>query len=253
MNPFSIITKPLGCLISLLGSLVVLGLMVLLLCWFGVGLVLKPLTERHWEGVLAVEASVESAVVQPFRAGLVFSDVEVMNPSPFPSEPMLEVDLVSLDTDWATVFEKRAAGEPLRFGSAEVVIGRVSLLSLNGRSNLEILRDQWGALLGLPDAPNQLHLFGVPIVVDRLTLRVQSVEEGVAQGGRVQTERFALNYVREFSAVSDWRPVMEGLAMDLRVLGRVRLAEALYPAASIGAGSKTEEALRGILEGILGR
>lgn len=264
MNVFSLITKPFGCLMSLIGSVVVLALLLLVAGWFGVGLAMDPMVERHWNEMAPGETSVDSVRFQPFRCALVFEGLSVINPDPFPKEPMLTVDRAEFETNWAVLMEERTAGEALPIESAEIVVSRISLLTMNDRTNLEGLPEAWGALFGAAltgdeTAPesvareeaggSHLHAFDQPLKIERLTVRIISVEVGTAQGGRLQMERFPLNYVREFSDVTSWRPVVEMVAADLRTLGRRRVANAIDPEVDL-LEEGPEGLLRRGLEGV---
>ncbi|MGF1452979.1 MAG: hypothetical protein ACFB21_13010 [Opitutales bacterium] len=229
MNPFAIITKPLGCVLSLVGAVAVLALLVVFAGWFGVGLVADGIVEEHFSEHAPGQTEVEGVRFKPFKCELEVDNLRVMNPDPFPEEPMLRIDRAAFDTTWQELFAERAEGDVIEIENAEIAIERISLLTLGDRANLDGLSEAWGSLFGEVDGEPQLTAYGHPLQLNSLTIRIEAVEIGTAQGGKIASERFSQPYVRTFSEVTSWRPVLETIADDLRDMGRRNIANAIDP------------------------
>lgn len=245
MNPFKLITKPIGWLFNLVGGLLVLAIILLLLGWFAAGYALEPMLTKHLEGEHGITVEASALRLNLVSMGAVAEQLRLRNPEPFPAESLLEIEKLTIEHGWK---ELPGEDEPVSLAKVELHISRLSMLSNSaGDINLQDLVSALPQWLSNGQEDGLLRYAQRPLSIESLVLRIDSIEEGTAQGGRVEASRFSVDYRREFSDVTHWPEVLSLVATDFRQLGRQRLAQVLDGQSSSETHS-VQDILRDVLE-----
>lgn len=124
MNPIKLITKPIGCLVSLLsGLLLLLVIGVALLYWAATAWspgVLATWMEQH----SGFGARIDDASLELLDQQIAFEDIVVTNPDSFPEEDFLRIRRLAFKLPYARAFggDFRATAAELEIDSLTIVI-----------------------------------------------------------------------------------------------------------------------------------
>lgn len=243
--PFTLVTKPIGLLISLISGILSLLLMLVLAAWLAAEFYVGPKLADHATQAGGLEVSIDGCRPLFLEAGLAMEDVRLMNPSGFPPEPMVLIRRLELGGEWQSVWD----GESVQFERGLLHLSRISRLTGSGGANLVSLRDAFAPLLSGGAEGERLVAYGKPVSIGLLTVRIDAIEDGSLSNDSVRSQRKVINYEREFSDVVEWKSVLRLVCDDLRSAGHGSVAGELDPV--FGEAGRAADAVDTVL-GVFG-
>jgi len=213
VNPIKFITKPIGCLCSLLGALILIIVAAAVIGLWSFNYLAPSSIEKAIELRGGFPARIDAAGYDVFDSSFHLEDIVIENPPNFPERDFLHIRALTLD----------AAPQQL-IGSSEKSIERLTLnierfnwvLTEGGTSNIGLFARSVGSLAAPPD-PTSLNSPEPPkgFVVGTWVIKIGTIE--ISDYGRSPTrrEKFIVNYERAFPGVSDPEEVIKVVASDL--------------------------------------
>lgn len=134
-----LITKPIGCLFSLIWSLLVLAFIGVLLLWGGVAWIGPKWLAGHIEELTGFPTTVDAVRIGIWQAGVEVEDIRIMNPPDYPEGVFLHIREIHLSSPWSEFIKGEKAWERLT-----VTVDQIAYVTVPRKGgNLERFLDRW--------------------------------------------------------------------------------------------------------------
>ncbi len=227
-----LITKPIGCLFSLLWSLLVLGLLLIALVWGGIAWVGPKWLANHIEKRTGFPTTVDAVRVGIWKAGLEIEDVRIMNPSGYPDAVFLHIREARLSSPWSQIGKEQEVWELL-----SVSLDQISYVAIPRQGgNLERFLNQWekgGWPWWFPWKPD-----GRWSGYRNLSVNLRSVVYEDHEQQPPLMRKLRVNYSRELEAGPDTDAAWIAVWQDWKAAGLDFVADPLIKAASTEQASR---------------
>lgn len=213
MNPFSIITKPIGCLCSAIGSIILGILLLAMLLLWGFNRVAPTGIEELIETRGGFPTQVDAAGWRLWNSILEIEDIIIENPPNFPERDFIHIRAFEMEASpriWLQDEDRRIQNITLDITRFNWVLseGGSSNLGLFARSLEKSLAEQRSTTDRAETASSRAR-------VETWTIRLGTVEINDYSRGIVRREKFVLDYERTFSDGETLSEVIDAVAADM--------------------------------------
>lgn len=224
MNPFKIITKPIGCLSSLIGGII---LFVILLVILGIALfnqLFPGIAEEYIEIRGGFPVRVDTANWDLFGSAFHIEDVVVENPPNFPEKDFLHIRSLIVEAGPKEILHAVNKGAT-NIQRLELDIERFNwVLTDGGSTNLGLFAkaveeeaEVRAETQNQPKAESGANETSGGVNIQTWVIKIGTIEVSDYSRGPVKREKIVLNYEREFNGSPDAKTVIEAVAKDMTI------------------------------------
>ncbi|WOO41457.1 hypothetical protein [Rubellicoccus peritrichatus] len=225
MNPFKLITKPFGCLCSLIGGIILFCILLLIL---GVALfnrLFPGIVEEYVEIRGGFPVRIDEANWDLLGSAFDIEDVVVENPPNFPEKDFLHIRSLTMEASPNEVLHAINKKET-HIKRLELDIERFNwVLTDGGSTNLGLFakaveeeaeaRTETKTETAAEPATSDQDNTPSGVTVQTWVIRIGTIEVSDYSRGPVQREKIVLNYEREFHDAPGAKTVIEAVAKDM--------------------------------------
>lgn len=250
MGLVKLITKPIGCVFTLIGVLVV-GLILLVVGMFWAIDSLSPgIVERAMSEATGFPTTVRDGEVSFRDQAFTLTDIEIENPGDFPDREFMHIATFSVGLDRDNWNEQQMALSEVTLQISELtyILGDSEVSNLE--TFIEAAEDNWGLMIKQIQEQAAAKDQKVPdkLVIGALNLGLQRVKLAQIQGEETIYRAIDLNYAKSFSNVDSIRPIIESIAADLQNTGLPQIAAELRESAKQADNNAALQLLQNQLE-----
>ncbi|GHC04475.1 hypothetical protein [Cerasicoccus arenae] len=229
MGLFKIVTKPIGCLLTLVGALVV-GIVLLAVGFIWAVDELSPeIAERAITEATGFPTTVEDGSVSFKNQTLTLTNIEIDSPNDFPDREFLHIAEFTVGLD-----RQNWNAEKMALSEVTLIIDELSFVQGNTAvSNLEAFiesaEENWAkAILQIQEqAAEKDQTVPGKLVIAELNLELRRVKLANVSGPETIYRVLDVNYAKTFQNVEEIRPIIESIAADLQANGLENIAQTL--------------------------
>jgi len=234
MGLISAVTKPIGCILTFIGAMVVLAVLLVAGMFWAIEEMAPAIAEQTFTEATGFPAKVDEVEVKYLKQQVRFVNVEIDNPEDFADREFLKINEFSISLDRSETDE-----EQITLG--ELVLDIEELAFLEGvvaMSNLEAFMETaehgWRQALEQikEEAANQDQVVPANLVIRQVHIRLDRIKLVDAASGPDTIYRVVdVGYERTFEDVSEPGPILEAIADELRSKGFLQIAQPITNAA----------------------
>ncbi|WP_309398276.1 hypothetical protein [Cerasicoccus maritimus] len=234
MGLFKIVTKPIGCILSLIGGLVVLAVLLIIGFAWAVDEMAPQIAESAITEATGFPTSVKDGSVSFRKQSFTLKDITIDNPEDFADRDFMRIGELTVGLD-----RKSWDADHIALSEITLIIDELSFSEGNfDMSNLdafiEAAEENWALVVQQIHAAAAEENQTVPekIVINQLNFALKRVKLVASAGDETLYRAIDLNYDKSFDNVDSLRPIIEAIAADLNQSGLPQVAGDLEKAAS---------------------
>lgn len=233
MGLFKIITKPIGCLFSLIGFLVVLTVLMVVGFIWAVDELAPSMAETALTQATGFPTTVEDGSVSFKDQTITLTNIVIDNPQDFPERHFARIAEFTVGLDRENWNEQQMSLSEVTLIIDELTFVQGGMEVSNLETFIEAAEENWQMMLEqiyLQAAEKQQ---SVPerMVINQLALELRRVKLASVSGDETVFRNIDLNYAKSFENVQSIRPVIEAVAADMQKSGISEIARSLEESA----------------------
>lgn len=213
MNPLKLITKPIGCLCSLLGGLILLFVLAGVIGLWSFNHLAPGSIEKVIEKKGGFPVTIDEAGYRVLDSAFHIEDLIVENPPNFPERDFLHMRTITLEADPRELFDKTEKN----ISRLTINIQRLNwVLTDAGSSNIALFAREVRTLADSSDPISSSETaHSARVAVNTWDVKIGMVEVSDYTQTPVQREKLLINYERTFTGAPNAQEVINGIVNDL--------------------------------------
>lgn len=233
---FSIVTKPLGCVLSLIGALVVFMVLLVVGFFWAMDEFAPELAESAFTEATGFPTTIEDGEISFREQRVTFTGIEIDNPNDFSEHDFLRIAELSVALDRDQTNEQQLAFSEIVVDIEELAFVPAGLTTSNLETFFETAEQNWAIILerAREEAAKDGQTMPETLRVGALTLKLGRVKLAEAAEAETVYRALDLGYEQVFTDVTAIRPVLEAVARELLARGLPDVAQPFEQAAEPG-------------------
>lgn len=250
MGLVKFITKPLGCVFSLIGFLVVVTVLLVIGFIWAIDEFAPRMAETAISQSTGFPTRVNDGEVSFRNQAITLTDIEIDNPQDFPERDFMRIAEFTVGLDRENWNEQQMTLSEVTIIIDEMTFIQGGMEVSNLETFIEAAEENWDMML------EQIYLQAaqkeqkVPdkMVIAQLALELRRVKLASINGDETLYRNVDLNYAKSFENVDSIRPVIEAIANDMQANGMAEIASTLEDSAEELDNEQTLQMLQENLE-----
>ncbi|WP_309386748.1 hypothetical protein [Cerasicoccus frondis] len=232
MGLFKIVTKPIGCILSLIGALVVFAVILVIGLAWAADEMAPQIAESAITEATGFPTSIQDGSISFRKQSITLTDIIIDNPEDFSDRDFLRIAELTVGLDRSSWNENQVALSQIKLIIDELTFSQGNFDMSNLDAFIEVADENWDLLVQQIHATAAEKSQSVPekIVIGELVFGLRRVKLSSTVGDETLYRAIDLNYDRTFENVDSLRPIIESIAQDLQNSGLPQVAESLQEA-----------------------
>jgi len=233
MGLFSIVTKPLGCIVTFVGTLVVLAILLVVGFFWAFEAMAPKIVEQGFTEATGFPTTIHDAGVNFPKQRLSLSGIEIDNPEAFPDREFLKIKEFAVSLDRSQTNQEHITLGELTLDIEELAFLEAAPKGSNLESFFEQAEHSWEQMLEQIHREAAEKNQSVPgdLVISQLHVSLARVKLVNTAGPETVYRALDVNYENTFENVTEIRPVLEHIARDFQSKGLTAVARTIQKAA----------------------
>lgn len=250
MGLVKIITKPIGCILSLIGFIVVVAVLLFVGFIWAVDEFTPQLAENALSEATGFPTSVQDGSVSFKNQTFTLTDIDIRNPDDFPDRDFMHIAEFTVGLDRKNTNEQHLTLSQVTLDIAELSYVQGSMSVSNLEAFIQSAEENWAQLLQriYEQAAEKDQAVPEKLMITKLNLKLARVKLASIEDNQTIYRAIDIGYSKTFDNVDSIRPVIESIAADLQSTGLPQIAKELDQAAREKENDATLKMLQETLE-----
>jgi len=247
---FKFITKPIGCIFSIIGFFFVLAILMVVGFFWAMDEMAPRVAESAITQATGFPTTVQDGEFSFRNQSITLTDIEIDNPSDFPEREFMRIAefTVGLDRDgWS---EEQMALSEIKLVIDEMAFIQGDMQVSNLETFIESAEENWAMMLQQIYAQAATEGQTVPdkMVINNFHVELRRIRLASISGQETVYRTIDLDYSKDFTKVEQIRPVIETIAKDMEARGLNEIGQTLQESAEDLDNANTLQQIRESLE-----
>ncbi|MEO0797049.1 MAG: hypothetical protein AAFX93_17980 [Verrucomicrobiota bacterium] len=227
MGLFSIVTKPIGCILTLIGGIVVVLILMVVGFFWAIDTMAPQLAEEIVTEATGFPTTINDASVNFRNQSLTFEGVEIDNPSDYPDQEFLRISEFTIGLDRDNSSEQNLVISEITLAIEELAFLQGNMSTSNLEAFFESAEVNWDQILSqvAEEAASRDQMVPEKLLVNQLNLSIDRIKMVDTSGPETIYRALDLGYSESFEKVTEIRPVLQAISNEFVSKGLFEIAE----------------------------